>query len=651
MAGKTKPYEQFGPYVLFRKLETDALGDLWRASRIQNNAFGPTVALRRLLGGNREALVAAAHEAQQITGSLTGPSFARDQMIELVGGAPVIAWSYESGRSLRTIVDRARAAGPQPNPIPLDQAIAIVERIALSLATTSELRFGGERLAHGGLIPQFVWISDDGETRVAGQHFGKGLVPSLREEKVAAEIGRYFSPEYQHTGQATKASEVYSIGAVLYLLVTGHEPPDAMRASAFTQAVRAAKTMTGQPLPEDIRAILDKSFNLDPGARFASAGDMKQALSALLSSGKYSATSFNLAFYLSNLLKKEMEAEASEVTREAATNVAPYLQSLAEASAPDVPVAAASPVSVPESTKSKLPIAIAATLVLAAAGVGAWFVLGNKKSAAAPPPQVASAATIPVPQPKPPVIPEPIVASASSAEPATSTAPPTATTDPAAQAAAEEAARKKAFDDAVKAKLQAELMKLQNEYTRQLQQQQARNAPVPSTVSTATTAPARTEESAPSAAELDQQRRSTEQPSTQTALTQTQTQAPAQQAVTQTVPALTTQAPVPAPQPVAIREGDVVDAASLDVMPRATREARPVYPPIAARQRIEATIMATILVSETGEVVDVKILRGDPRFGFNDSAIRAFRGARYSPPMKDGKRVKTWIPQMIQFKP
>ena len=90
---------------------------------------------------------------------------------------------------------------------------------------------------------------------------------------------------------------------------------------------------------------------------------------------------------------------------------------------------------------------------------------------------------------------------------------------------------------------------------------------------------------------------------------------------------------------------------SLDRTPSLVREPRPGYPPIAARQRIEATVMASVLVSETGEVLEVKILKGEPRFGFNDAAIRAFRGARYSPAMKDGKRVRTWVPQMIHFKP
>ena len=49
-------------------------------------------------------------------------------------------------------------------------------------------------------------------------------------------------------------------------------------------------------------------------------------------------------------------------------------------------------------------------------------------------------------------------------------------------------------------------------------------------------------------------------------------------------------------------------------------------------------------------VVDVKVLQGDPRFGLNDAAIRAMRSTKFSVPMKDGKRVKTWFPQTINFR-
>jgi protein TonB len=99
-----------------------------------------------------------------------------------------------------------------------------------------------------------------------------------------------------------------------------------------------------------------------------------------------------------------------------------------------------------------------------------------------------------------------------------------------------------------------------------------------------------------------------------------------------------------------VREGDVISVGELDVLPRITRPVKPIYPPMAIRQKITATILLTVLVGEDGEVLDVRVLRGEPRFGFNDAAMRAMRATRFSSPMKDGKRVRTWLPQSYDFK-
>ena len=212
-------------------------------------------------------------------------------------------------------------------------------------------------------------------------------------------------------------------------------------------------------------------------------------------------------------------------------------------------------------------------------------------------------------------------------------------------------AHKKAFEDAVKQKLHDEMMKLQTDYTKQLQQQQAKNAPAPvppPPAPTATVADARTRATEdhtnePSAAQLDMQR--------QRETTRADT-------VAQQIPAPSTQAPAPVvqQQPIAaamsqIHEGDVVDVTQVDVLPKRMQNPRLVYPPMALRQKIESTVLTSVLISETGDVLDVKVLRGDDRFGFTDAAVRAVRATKYSPAMKDGKRVRTWLPQMIQFKP
>ena len=99
-----------------------------------------------------------------------------------------------------------------------------------------------------------------------------------------------------------------------------------------------------------------------------------------------------------------------------------------------------------------------------------------------------------------------------------------------------------------------------------------------------------------------------------------------------------------------IHEGDVVDVSDLDTVPHFVRQAAPHYPVMAARQRVETVILLTALVSENGDVLEVKVLRGDPRFGFQDEAIRAAKSTKFTAPMKDGKRVKTWFPIPVRFK-
>jgi TonB family protein len=615
MSAKNRPYEQFGSFILFKKLETDALGDLWRAGRVDNGQLGPTMAVRRLLGGNRAALTANAGEAHGLVPLLAGTTFAKDQTIDVANGIPFVAHEYAGGRSLRHIVDRARGGnGVTPNPIPLDQAIVIAEKIALSLATTADLRYLGNRLAHGALIPQFVWITDEGEIRVGGQQLGKGLIASMSDTKVASELGRYFATEYRASGDISKTTDVYSLGAILYLLITGLEPPDAVTGSAFAQTIRAAKTFAGQPLPDDLRAIIEKSLSIDPNARYATINDMKQVLSALVHGGNYSASTFNLAFYLSSLLKKELEGEALEREKESKVNAAAYAE---------VPMASvtALPSSDEPPAKNRMPMYAAAAVVVIAAGAGAYFIFKPKP---APPVVVQKAA----PPPKPQVISQPIIA----ASPATATT--TASLDPAAQ--------KKAFEAAVQQKMQEEMMKLQSDMNRQLKQQQSKNAPV-QTASVISSPQSQQSDDRGSAAALDQ-RRIASQPLTQTQAAQPQPVVPQPQTSAATTPQPVTQAPVST-----VHEGDLVDVLELDKVPQPLSVPKPYYPPLAAQQHANATIILSTLISENGDVTEVKVLKGDARFGFNDAAIRAMRAVRFTPPIKDGKRVKTWRPQSITF--
>jgi TonB family protein len=647
LASKAKPYERFGSYLLFKKLENDSLSELWRAAEIEGEKLGGVVALRRFTGGNRAALKTAASDAAAVAGALSGTTVVRGQKVDFVGDIPFLVHEYSGGRTLKTVMERGRGTAASPaNPIPVDQALAIVEKLATSCEMLANVRYQGARLVHGALVPQFVWISEEGEVRAAGQQFGKGVIASLTNREVAAEYASYFAPEYRASGEATKSSDVYSLGALLFLMLTGKEVPQLSDAEALRQTIESARLANREEaIPADIRPLLQKTLSSDVAERYPSATELRQTLDKMINGGAYSPTTFNLAFYLHSLLKKDMESEATERPREESVDLAPYLapEPVVVAAAPAVAAVApsrepavATPFSSfaaeeekPRKGKGAL-IGVAAALVAVAAG--AWVVF-SPKAKPAPAPKTQTAQVAPATTTAPATI-EPIVAAA----PSTGTAAPLPV---------DEAARQKMIEEAVKQRLQAEMMKLQEDYNKQLQSQQVMQPSRPAAAA-AVPPPAavtRREETSVSAAQLDQQRRAQSLPANpEPSAPATQTSAPA---VVENTP----QPVVAQPQVAAIREGDVVAVNELDSIPELRSPVRPVYPPMAAKRKLEATIIVSALINENGRVTDIKILRGDTaRIGFEDAATRAVRAAVFTSPMKGGKRVKTWKPMPVIFK-
>jgi protein TonB len=121
----------------------------------------------------------------------------------------------------------------------------------------------------------------------------------------------------------------------------------------------------------------------------------------------------------------------------------------------------------------------------------------------------------------------------------------------------------------------------------------------------------------------------------------TVTEAPVTQ--TQTAPAPETQTAA------TVREGDLVQAGTEGLVPaRVLRRGAVPYPPMARAQRIQGTVMLSVLVSETGQVLQVRVLRGVG--ALNDAAEQIMRRSTFSPPMKDGVRVKAWTTVPVDFK-
>lgn len=645
MATRSKPFDTFGPYILFKRLEEHALGEVWRAGRVLGNEIRP-VALHRLAGGNSETLRQAVQLARSSTSQIVGTSVVRNQILDVIDGVPALEHEYGGGRTLRHIVVKAKG-GAVPHPIPVEQALAIGEKVAASVELVHNFRRDGARAIHGALIPHLVWVESDGETQTAGQQLGKGLIASLSNPTVAREIGPYIAPEVRSFGEPSAAGDIYAIGAILFLVLTGEDPPDAGNAAAFADAFSRAKLMTGEVIPPEIRSILQKALSPDINSRYGTASDLRKELATLLHGAKYAPTTFNLAFYLHSLLKKEFEGETLERERELKVNPAMYAPPPSASFPPPASLAPAAAASTPARRRPLIAAALFALIALGA--FGAWVVIGRGKGE---PIEAAAAQGAPVSR-RPEVKPQVVTAVGSDSP------------EIAAPAVDTEEERRKRIEEEIDRRVQAQMMDLQEQYDREVAKKRAdaRRAPELSAsgadfirrdVEPVRNEPVRNEPVRPEPPAVETP---VSPPPATTTMMAAQTQPPPQVMTQTQPPVVSTPVPVvqePAPAPIVeqIREGDLVGINQVDQAPTPRTPIRPVYPPIALRQKLEATIYVTALISETGKVTDVKVLRGDSRrAGFDEAATRAIRNASFHPAIKNGVRVKTWFPIPIRFAP
>jgi len=115
---------------------------------------------------------------------------------------------------------------------------------------------------------------------------GRDLLEDLPSDRAVSGTPLYMAPEVLSGGKATFRSDVYSLGVLLFHLVTGSYP---VEAGSLTELAR--KHESGDPkllrelrpdLPEPFLHVVERALATDPAQRFASAGRMEQALAAVL---------------------------------------------------------------------------------------------------------------------------------------------------------------------------------------------------------------------------------------------------------------------------------------------------------------------------------------------------------------------------------
>ncbi|MEP6770101.1 MAG: TonB family protein [Acidobacteriota bacterium] len=608
---------RFGPYLLTAYLQEDALGRVYRALRVTGEKG---FARLRILEGpeiSEDAVLDAIEENGEVHTFLKNTTISRGVVLDSADGIPYLAWSEDSGRTLDAVLEKARG---EHQAIPYEHALLIVEKVATALDHAYNTTIEGERTLHGLVWPGFVSLSDDGEIRLTGFGLAGGFLPSLGRPRFAREIAPYLAPEERAQARIEKNSDVYSLGALLYEMLVGKAPSPSDTAGDLRAALR-----DGAPIAPEVSAVL--RLCLGPSeARFQSSGELRRELGKLLFSGQYSPSTFNLAFFLNGLFSPEMEAEGKARAAEAALDPPAGAAAPASLSRPRVPSPPApapltpsspapapgrSPVSrapVPAEpdppARRRPPFVLGGALLVAAAVGGTIFLVLRR-----PQPAVRVAAV--------PALP--------TQTPATPTALPVIVSGPTARMSDSE------FKDEVARRVSQELRKIEQEMRKRTPHEVPNAAAVlkPRPLAPAVSVVAAPEPPAPAAA------------------VEAPTPSPVRVAI----------APPPEPSPVPERESPdpvilapVAAAPAMEVAPKISRVIKPLYPQAALRAHIGGIVLLRVLVSETGEPLEIQVQKGVAG-GLTESAVSAVRAWRFQPGTRGGAPVRGWTTIPIPFEP
>jgi protein TonB len=123
-------------------------------------------------------------------------------------------------------------------------------------------------------------------------------------------------------------------------------------------------------------------------------------------------------------------------------------------------------------------------------------------------------------------------------------------------------------------------------------------------------------------------------------------------ASTQSIPSTAVEAPIAPVSPVTITSSvdlTYYSAREVDVHPRALRAIEPDYPAEADRNKLSGTVRLQLKVEADGRVSDVAVVNSTPPGAFDESAIQAFRAARFEPAQKAGRPVRALVMIEVQY--
>ncbi len=281
-----KAGKKLGTCEIVAPLGAGGMGEVYRA---RDTVLGRDVAVKVLPAGfitDPDRLRRFSQEAQAAA-ALNHPNVLVIYHVDDQDGAPYIVSELLEGETLR---DRLRSG-----PLPVRKAVDIAMQAASGLAAAHD-----KGIVHRDLKPENLFITNDGQVKILDFGLAKLTRPEVHEPigqiaTVTAGTGAglvlgtvgYMSPEQVRAQTVDARTDIFSLGAILYEMVSGKRafegdtPADTM--SAILREEPPSLTATTASVPPALERIVRHCLEKNPYERFQSARDLKFDLSELSS--------------------------------------------------------------------------------------------------------------------------------------------------------------------------------------------------------------------------------------------------------------------------------------------------------------------------------------------------------------------------------